>query len=321
MAAVPDAQVPVLLDLWQVRGQDLDAMLGEEIRTWRHELDWDFQPSADLVRRFVDVHALNGYALLIGDEVVGYSYYVCEEHKGLVGDLYLQAEYRTADNEHRLLGAVVDHLVRTPYVRRIESQLMLARYLQSRLLPSAAFSRSFERNFMLVDAAAGPKLPRRPLEGILLDRWTERWQDETATLIASAYRGHIDSEINDQYRSPAGARRFLFNIVQYPGCGTFFEPASCVAVQSATGRLCGVSLTSMVAQDAGHITQICVAPSIKGKGVGYEMLRHSLEVLARSGAKKVSLTVTAANADAVRLYLRMGFRTVRRFNAFVWKDF
>jgi ribosomal protein S18 acetylase RimI-like enzyme len=321
MAAIPDAQVPVLLDLWQVRGQDLDDMLEEEVRTWRHELDWDFQPSADLVRRFVDVHALNGYALLIGDEVVGYSYYVCEEHKGLVGDLYLRAEYRTADNEHRLLGAVVEHLIRTPYIRRIESQLMLARYLQVRLLPSAALSRSFERNFMLVDAVVGSKLPRRQLDGVLIDRWTERWQDETATLIASAYRGHIDSEINDQYRSPSGARRFLFNIVQYPGCGTFFEPASCVAVQSGTGRLCGVSLTSMVAQDTGHITQICVSPSVKGQGVGYEMLRHSLNVLAKSGAKKVSLTVTAANAGAVKLYLRMGFRTVRRFNAFVWQDF
>lgn len=321
MAAVPEAQVPVLLDLWQVRAQDLDAMLEEEIRTWRHELDWDFQPSADLVRRFVDVHALNGYALLIGDEVVGYSYYVCEEHKGLVGDLYLRAEYRTADNEHRLFGAVVDHLLRTPYVRRVESQLMLARSLQSRLLPGAAFSRVFERNFMLVEADTSHKLPNRTLDGILLDRWSERWQDETASLIASAYRGHIDSEINDQYRSSSGARRFLFNIVQYPGCGTFFEPASCIAVQSGTGRLCGVSLTSMVAQDAGHITQICVSPSVKGKGVGYEMLRRSLQVLAASGAKKVSLTVTARNTEAVKLYLRTGFRTIRRFNAFVWEGF
>ena len=321
MAAVPEAQVPVLLDLWQIRGQDLDPMLEEEVRTWRQELDWDFQPSADLVRRFVDVHALNGYALLVGDEVVGYSYYVCEDHKGLVGDLYLRAKNRTADNAPRLLGAVIEPLVRTPYVRRIESQLMLARYLQPRLLPSAAFARSFERNFMAVDASVATSLPPRRLEGVVLDRWSERWQDETASLIASAYRGHIDSEINDQYRSTSGARRFLFNIVQYPGCGTFFEPASCVAIQTRDGRLCGVSLTSMVSKESGHITQICVAPSVKGKGVGYAMLRHSLEVMAQSGVTKVSLTVTAANTAAVRLYLRVGFRLVRRFHAFVWKGF
>jgi len=321
MAAVPKAQVPVLLDLWQVRSSDLEPMIEEEIRTWRAELDWDFHASAELVRRFVDVHALNGYALLMGDDVAGYAYYVCEEHKGLVGDLYVRSEYRTADNEHRLLGAVIDHLLRARYVRRIEAQLMLARSLQTRLLPGSEHSRSYLRNFMSVNAASVVSLPPRQLEGVALDRWTERWQDETAHLIASAYRGHIDSEINDQYRSPSGARRFLYNIVQYPGCGSFYEPAAAVAIHAGSGRLCGVSLTSMVAPNSGHVTQICVAPSVKGRGVGYELLRRSVHELAEGGANNISLTVTAANAGAVRLYERVGFRTIQRFPAFVWEGF
>ncbi len=321
MAAVPDAQVPILLDLWQVRSSDLEPMLQEEVRTWRTELDWDFQASADLVRRFVDVHALNGYALLMGDDVAGYAYYVCEEHKGLVGDLYLRSEFRTADNEHRLLGAVIEHLLRARYVRRIEAQLMLARRLQAQLLPGSEHSRSYLRNFMMVEAARVSSLPERKLDGVVLDRWTERWQDETANLIASAYRGHIDGEINDQYRSPSGARRFLFNIIQYPGCGVFYEPAATVAVQSGNGRLCGVSLTSMVSPNSGHVTQICVSPSVKGRGVGYELLRRSMRDLAAAGAKNISLTVTTANTDAVRLYERVGFRTLHNFPAFVWEGF
>jgi ribosomal protein S18 acetylase RimI-like enzyme len=321
MASTAERQVPVVLDLWQVQAQDLVGMLEEETGTWREELNWDFRPSAELVRRFVDVHALNGYVLLIDDEVAGYAYYVCEEHKGLVGDLYIRKKYRTAENEHRLLGAVVDHLVGTRYVKRIESQLVLARSLESRMLPGASYARSHPRYFMEVDAGVGAKLPARALEEVVLDRWSERWQDETAHLIASAYRGHIDSEINDQYRSAAGARRFLFNIVQHPGCGTFFEPAACVAVRENTGKLCGASLTSLVAADAGHVTQICVAPALKGQGVGYELLRRSLGVLAQAGAKTVSLTVTAANRDAVRLYERVGFRITRQFSAFVWEGF
>jgi ribosomal protein S18 acetylase RimI-like enzyme len=40
-----------------------------------------------------------------------------------------------------------------------------------------------------------------------------------------------------------------------------------------------------------------------------------------AGCKSASLTVTAANADAVSLYERVGFRTVRRFSAFVWEGF
>lgn len=321
MASTADRQVPVVLDLWQVQAQDLSEMLEEEMGTWREELNWDFRPSAELVRRFVDVHALNGYVLLIDDQVAGYCYYVCEEHKGLIGDLYVRKQFRTADNEHRLLAAVVDHLIGARYVKRIESQLVLARSLDPTLLPGASYARAYPRYFMEVDAAVGAKLPARALEEIVLDQWTERWQDETAHLIASAYRGHIDSEINDQYRSGAGARRFLFNIVQHPGCGKFFEPAACVAVRDNTGKLCGASLTSLVAADSGHVTQICVAPAVKGQGVGYELLRRSLGVLALSGAKTVSLTVTSANRDAVRLYERVGFRIAREFSAFVWEGF
>ena len=44
-------------------------------------------------------------------------------------------------------------------------------------------------------------------------------QEEAAHVISAAYRGHVDSEINDQYRSIPGARRFVTNIVRFPGCG------------------------------------------------------------------------------------------------------
>jgi len=140
-------------------------------------------------------------------------------------------------------------------------------------------------------------------------------------LIAAAYDGHIDSRINDQYRSPAGARRFLHNIVQYPGCGTFYRPASYAAFDALSGRMCGVSLASIVAPDTGHITQICVTPSARGTGTGHELLRNSLTTLREMGCTSASLTVTAANEDAVRLYERVGFTTVRQFTAYVWERF
>jgi ribosomal protein S18 acetylase RimI-like enzyme len=41
--------------------------------------------------------------------------------------------------------------------------------------------------------------------------------------------------------------------------------------------------------------------------------------LRASGARRISLTVTAANAEAVKLYQRFGFREVRRFFAYVWE--
>jgi ribosomal protein S18 acetylase RimI-like enzyme len=106
--------------------------------------------------------------------------------------------------------------------------------------------------------------------------------------------------------------------VQYPGCGTFFAPASYAAADVQSGVLCGMSLTSLVAGDVGHITQVCVAPSHRGTGLGYELLRRSLLALAAHGCRTVSLTVTASNETATRLYERMGFTPRREFAACVW---
>ena len=168
----------------------------------------------------------------------------------------------------------------------------------------------------LTRAALAPGHVRRPM---YVEKWHDHYGDAVAQLIAASYEGHIDSRINDQYRSPAGARRFLHNIVQYPGCGTFYRPASFAAFDALTGRMCGLSLASIVAPDTGHITQICVVPSARGTGIGHELLRQSLTTLREMGCGVASLTVTAANDDAVKLYERVGFRLRRQFSAYVWE--
>ncbi len=321
MAAHPETWAAELVELGRLRAAALEALLEEETLAWRRELDWDFRPSAELVRRFVELQSLGGYALLREGQAVGYAYYVAEERKGLVGDLYVMERFRQADSEGRLLGAALEALMRMRAVRRVESQLMLLGSGAERGLPAAAYLKRFERLLMAFEASRAAYLQPRPETGALLDRWTERRQEEAALVIAAAYRGHIDAEVNDQYRSAAGARRFLYNIVQYPGCGTFFAPASWLAVAPSSGRLCGLCLASLVAADVGHITQICVSPAARGRGLGYELLRRSLVALAEAGMRKVTLTVTSANRSAVELYERMGFAVLRRFAALVWDGF
>ena len=109
--------------------------------------------------------------------------------------------------------------------------------------------------------------------------------------------------------------------MQYPGCGSFFRQASFAAFEPSRAVLCGISLTSLVSQEFGHITQICVSPEVKGSGVGYALLRQSLLALRDMGCRAATLTVTAANEGAVELYKRVGFQTVRRFSAYVWEGF
>lgn len=322
MAALSDPHVPSLTELRHIRGDDLTYLLDEEAGAWKRKLDWDFHASAALVRRFVDMQALSGYCLLMNGRTIGYAYYVCEERKGLIGDLYVLERFATIENESRLLNSVLDALLKTPLVKRIESQLMMLRNAEQMPLPYWRYLHVFHRNFMEVElAGANELLPSASGRSTMIDNWTESRQDDAASLIANAYQGHIDSEINDQYRSSPGARRFLTNIVQYPGCGSFFQPASYVALDPVTGRVCGISLCSLVSSDVGHITQICVSRAVRGKGVGYELLRRSMQSLARHQCRMASLTVTAVNEEAIKLYERVGFKKTRNFAAYVWDGF
>ena len=314
-----------IVDLRRLSARHLDALLAEEIATWRAELEWDFEKSADLVRRFMDLRALNGSALVEGGEVTGYTYYVLEDNKGLIGDLYVRRGVRTLERENRLLESVLEAVMLSPQISRVECQLMMMQPLATRLMPRPKYLKTFERNFMRIDLKDAPLKEGRVRRPVYIEKWSDFYQEAAAQLIAAAYTGHIDGQINDQYRSAAGARRFLHNIVQYPGCGMFHRPASYAAFEASgaasAGNLCGMSLASMVAPNCGHITQICVSPDTRGTGVGHELLRQSLRALRDVDCGSASLTVTAANQDAVSLYERIGFETRRRFSACVWEGF
>jgi ribosomal protein S18 acetylase RimI-like enzyme len=340
MAALPDSRSTPqhfgeqIVELRLIEADQLTPLLDEEIAAWRAELDWDFRASADLVRRFIHMQALGGFALVnntaSGPRITGYSYFVCEEGKGLIGDVYVTREWQTqiprAQLENALIDAVLGAISRIQGVKRVEAQpMMLGSPLNCTTLGNLSSSsvgrnrpQSYPRRFLESPLGACVKLPARPPSGAIITGWTESMQDQTARLIAAAYQGHIDSRINDQYRSPSGARRFLTNIVQYPGCGTFFRPASYAAIDVATRQLRGISLASLVASECGHITQICVAKSEQGTGLGYELMRQSMVALMAHGCRAVSLTVTASNDSAIRLYQRLGFSNRRDFAAYVW---
>jgi ribosomal protein S18 acetylase RimI-like enzyme len=320
-AREPLTEGPEVVDLRGVTGRQLEPLLLEETVEWDRELDWDFRRSAELVRQYADARGLQGLALLRQGEVAGYGYAVLEDHKGLVGDLYLRPPWRTPENEAWLLGLLLQALSGTPQVRRIESQLMLLGAETGQALARRHSVRLRDRVLMRLDLNQ-PQWGdpgRFSSQRIRIEPWGDYHFETAAGIITLAYRGHVDSEINDQYRSQAGAHRFLYNIVQYPGCGNFFRAASHVAFDRATGAPAGVVLSSLVGPETGHITQLCVAPAAQGQGLGRALLGRALFGLRARGLKRVSLTVTVANTMALQLYERIGFREVRRFLACVWE--
>lgn len=322
LEVTPGHPRPEVVDLRFLRPDHLANLLDEETRLWRETLDWNFRHSADLLTKFLGTRSLSGYALLAGGQAVGYSYYVVEDSKALIGDLFVAEHFRTAECQHLLFATIVGALMTTPFVRRIECQLMLAPPLVPQTAPGASYLRVFGRHFMSIECgrAAGLK-PDRKHPNVVVEGWSSRFQEAAAQLIAEGYAGHVDAQINDQYQSVPGARRFLHNIIQYPGCGTFLGPASFLAFTADSASPCGLILASLVNERVGHITQVCVLPSHRGKGVGFELLRRSLKSMAEAGCRSVSLSVSAANRGALTLYEGLGFRTVREYQALTWAGF
>jgi hypothetical protein len=196
-----------IIQLGEVIGRQLDPLLLDETVEWERELDWDFSRSADLVRQFTDSKALSGAAILDRGEVIGYGYAVIEGDKAVVGDVYVRPGWRTLELEVRLFSVILDALIGTPGIRRVESQLMLlppavgAELLRGRPLEVR------ERLLMTVDAAPlGPFVTDRAFR---IEEWSDSHQEFAAFVISDSYEDHVDSRINEQYRSIEGARRFL----------------------------------------------------------------------------------------------------------------
>jgi len=317
MAALYGTNSDPVVDLRDVNGSALAPVLDEEMAAWSG-LDWDLSASSALIRRFLDVKALAGYALKIGGRVAGYSYFVCEENKGLIGGLYVQRAVRSIETENALIEPTLRAMWNTPGIKRIEAQLLMLSSPLHREVPDRARFRMFPRRFLHAPLSGVASFRERRQPDVAIEPWTPADQEGCARLLVHAYAGHVDSLINDQYRSIPGARRFLMNIVQFPGCGSFFAPASFVARIPREAALGGMSLASLVAPGVGHITQLCIEPAQRGSGLGSELLRRSLLALAAHNCGSVSLTVTASNREAIRLYERMGFVNRHDFAAYVW---
>src|SRR6266478_6251768 len=215
---------------------------------------------------------------------------------------------------------VIETLQQSPGIHRIESQLLLHETgIVARPFLEQGFHRH-QRLFMVQPLGGFAKPPRHALDkDIQIRRWSEQDYQTAAAVITTAYRGHIDSEINDQYRSLNGSLRFLNNIVRFPGCGTFDGNASFVAVSKLTRSVIGALLCSRVREDVGHVTQVCVLPEHRGRRIGESLIALCTHELRSRNFMALSLTVTEANSKAVDLYLRLGFDAQRRFDAFVWE--
>ena len=312
-----------MLDLRHFSSQHLRPLLEHETRMWYRLMSWDYHSSAEMILRYVDSKILPGYAAVENGRVGGYTFFVYEGSKGVVGDLYADQSIQLASGRggvERLLAVhVIETLQQSPGIHRIEAQLLPHDSGSLSETFGAQGFRQLPRLFLALPLTANMRSQAFPAADIEFRRWSEQDFQPAASVITAAYRGHIDSEINDQYRSLNGSLRFLNNIVRFPGCGVFDSSASFVAFNRLSRSVVGVLLCSRVKDDVGHITQVCILPEQRGKRIGESLIAMCAHELRSRNFSSLSLTVTEANTKAVGLYLRLGFDVKRRFDAFVWE--
>ena len=329
-----------VLDLRHFAAPLLRPLLEAEGDVWRHRLHWDYRTSAKLLMQYLDSHMLPGYVAMESGQVTGYAFCVYEDTKAVIGDVFalsgrrdhgprnsanpdslLESEAEPArEVEETLLRHLFETLQNSPQVDRIESQLLLHPSGAHGPIFHAAGFDIYRRLFMVQQLAGIWNMPRIDLPPDLeLRAWRDEDLNAAGRLIADAYAGHPDSLINDQYRSANGSLRFLHNIVRYSGCGTFAPQVSHVVSDRSTRELVALVLGSRVSTQSGHITQLCVRPRYRRRGLARVLLAIAATCFFRQGVTEISLTVTEANANAIDLYRQEGYECAHTFDAAVWQ--
>ena len=100
--------------------------------------------------------------------------------------------------------------------------------------------------------------------------------------------------------------------VAFPG---FFRPRTCemgtyYGVRSSSGELIAMGGERLKLEGFSEISAVCTHPSFRGQGFAARLIWEVVRQQRREGVRSF-LHVSAANHNAIKLYLRMGFEVTR----------
>jgi ribosomal protein S18 acetylase RimI-like enzyme len=316
-----------VVDIRQFDSHALEHLLDAEVLAWNLDLRWDYTSSRSLIANCLDEKRIAGYVLKEPAGTSGYSFFFYEQGKGLIGNLFVDGPHERIERAHRILRHVLETLLATPGLTRVETQLP---HFSFESLDPIFREHEFEgnlRRFMVLSmssprwspyGSAAASQGKAALRDFRIVPWERRHDRGVAQVVLSAYRDHVDARINDQYASLDGTVHLVESILQQRGCGELLPTASLVAIHTPTSQIAGALAVTAVRARTAHIPQIAVAAEFQGRGIGVALLETAFRDLSRNRFEEVSLTVTDDNTGAVRLYESLDFHTFRTFGAFTW---
>ena len=170
----------------------------------------------------------------------------------------------------------------------------------------------FKRYRMQFDlrSATFPDLPVP--EGFAVHPWEKRLVGSHAEAKFRSFRNELDANVFPCLGNSEGCLRLMREISSRQG---FIPEATWLATyqnpQSGLIENCGTVQGIRESVDVGSIQNIGIVEGQRGKGIGSVIVLNSLQGFQSVGIKIVTLEVTAKNLGAMRLYERLGFKTLR----------
>lgn len=168
----------------------------------------------------------------------------------------------------------------------------------------AAVAAGFRRVARLRYVAARP--PKRPPESPPTVSFTP-----SESLRASAFRALVESTYRDSLDCPAldGLRRVEDTLAGYRAIGRHDPRHWLVARDASTAEPVGVLLLAEhPTSNQLELVYVGVAPEARGRRLGAAMLTHTTRVAHALGVDEIVAAVDEANAPALRMYDRAGYR-------------
>jgi GNAT superfamily N-acetyltransferase len=306
---------PQIVDLHTVKPAELQDLWACEVQLWRERLLWDRSDMWVALQRVLERGALPGKAVRVGARTVGYAFHVIRGRLGVIVALSVGGDSRDSEVGGTLLQATVDDILRQG-VRRIESQFVAID--RPWLIPAfehAGF-RTYWREVLRSELCQASE-PVIPLTTVQLQSWQGTDLREAALIMQAAYDGGVDAELNQLYRTSDGCQEVLDSIMSQIGSGTVVAEASAMARHR--GRGIGFILVTETAPRQAHLVQVAVVPGYQRQGVGRLLLHYSMSRLAVLHFDTLSLIVSRANHNALKMYQATGFASVLSFPVFTWE--
>lgn len=294
----------------------MEPLMEEEEKMWMSDLGWDYGSIRQILASFMKQKQLPGFVALNSQKAIGYTYFLINQMKGIIGALYVSNSNQSQEAVRQLLSLAISSLKDSPSVQRIESQIIpFHNLIISDTFAEHGFSH-FPRYYMdlkLDGMATNSDIPSP--KNIL--PWRSGDLESAAAITEASYCSQVDAEICEDYRTKPRCRSYLRSLVENPGCG-FFMPRSSFISLDMQGSLCGFIICSRISARVAMIPQIAVHPSQQGRGLGNCLIHHCLKELKSSGFHSVTLMVSEKNRRAFQWYRRLGFMVQKEFGAYVW---